>query len=342
MEKRIAKKGLAVDFRIKEEKIMISVAMATYNGEKYILEQLESICKQTVKVDEIVIVDDCSQDSTVALIKDFIDRHSTCNIRFWENEKNLGYKKNFHKALSLCEGEIIFLSDQDDIWKEHKVETLWNILKEHEEISLISSSFMYVDGQGNKNDENRKVYKKKIRSNELVSIPIEDLLFHNISQGCSMAIKKEVKDVYLEHFTEELPHDRMLNVIASLEKKCYYLNDPLFYYRIHDNNTIGLNEGLTWKEKNTYPVRLHDSEQAFEVIRFIKNVDKEFYKNNMSVLKAEVFVIRHNKNLRRKNWVKLIFQNFNPLYWKLKTVRGRLLDIVFCFSNAKLYEEEEE
>lgn len=316
--------------------------MATYNGEKYILEQLESICKQTVKVDEIVIVDDCSQDSTVALIKDFIGEHSTYNIRFFENEKNLGYKKNFHKAMSLCEGEIIFLSDQDDIWLEHKVETLRKILNEQDEISLISSSFMYVDGQGNKNDENRKVYKKKILRNELANVPIEDLLFHNISQGCSMAMKKEIKDIYLEHFTEELPHDRMLNVIASTKKKCYYLNDPLFYYRIHDNNTIGLNEGLTWKEKNTYPVRMHDSEQAFEVIRFIKNVDEEYYHNNMSVLRAELFVIRHNKNLRTKNWIKLIFQNFNPLYWKLKTVRGRLLDIVFCFGNAKLYEEEEE
>ena len=320
---------------------MISVAMATYNGEKYILEQLESIFKQTVTVDEIVIVDDCSQDSTVSLIKDFMERHSMCNIRFYENENNLGYKKNFYKALSLCEGEIIFLSDQDDIWKEQKVEVLSKILTEHEEISLVSSSFMQVDGQGNKNDENKKAYQKKIRENELINVPIEDLLFHNVSQGCSMAMKKEIRDIYIEHFKEELPHDRMLNVIASMKKKCYYLNEPLFYYRIHDNNTIGLNEGLTWKEKNTYQVRMHDSEQAFEVIRYIENVDEDYHNSSMSVLKTELFVIRHNKNLRTKNWIKLIFQNFNPLYWKLKTIRGRLLDIVFCFSNAKSYEEEE-
>lgn len=342
MEKGIAKKSLAVDFRIKGEKTMISVAMASYNGEKYILEQLESIYNQTVKVDELVIVDDCSRDGTVALVKEFIEHHSDCNIRFYENEKNLGYKKNFYKALSLCKGDIIFLSDQDDIWEEYKVEMLQKIFDENEEVSLVSSSFMHVDGHGNKNDENKKAYKRWIRKDELVYVPIEDLLFHNISQGCSMAMRKEIKDIYLEHFTDELPHDRILNVIAAMQKKCYYLNKPLFYYRIHDNNTIGLNEGLTWKEKNTYPVRMHDSEEAFNVIRFIEDVDEDYHDNSMSVLKADLFVIHHNRNLRRKNWVKLIFQNFNPLYWKLKTVRGRLLDIVFCFSNAKLYEEEEE
>lgn len=321
---------------------MISVAMASYNGEKYILEQLESIYNQTVKVDEIIIVDDCSKDGTVAVIKDFMETHPECKVRLYENEANLGYKKNFYKAMSLCDGEIIFLCDQDDAWEEYKVEMLRKILDEYEEVSLVSSSFMHIDGRGNKDNGNRRAYKKRMRKNELICVPVEDLIFHNISQGCSMAMRKEIKDLYLEHFTEELPHDWMLNVIAAMQKKCYYLNKALFYYRIHDNNTIGLNENLTLKKKNTFKVREHDARKAINVTQFIEDVDEDYHNQSLFILKAKIFAINHVKNLRGKKWIKLIFQNFNPLYWKLKTLRGRLLDIAFCFSNADPFEEEKE
>ena len=157
-----------------------------------------------------------------------------------------------------------------------------------------------------------------------------------------MAMRKEIKDLYLEHFTEELPHDWMLNVIAAMQKKCYYLNKALFYYRIHDNNTIGLNENLTLKKKNTFKVREHDARKAINVTQFIEDVDEDYHNQSLFILKAKIFAINHVKNLRGKKWIKLIFQNFNPLYWKLKTLRGRLLDIAFCFSNADPFEEEKE
>ena len=86
---------------------MISVAMTSYNGEKYIEEQIESILNQTVKIDEIIIVDDGSIDGTIDLIKKY-------DVTLVQNEKNIGYKENFKKAMSLCHGDIIFLCDQDD------------------------------------------------------------------------------------------------------------------------------------------------------------------------------------------------------------------------------------
>lgn len=99
--------------------MMNSVAMCTYNGEKYIKEQLESIIHQTLPPDEIIICDDGSNDHTISAIKE--------TMRVWrgswmlvQNEKNLGYKKNFQKAISLCQGDIIYLSDQDDVWDLHK------------------------------------------------------------------------------------------------------------------------------------------------------------------------------------------------------------------------------
>lgn len=86
---------------------MISVAMATFNGEIYIQEQLDSIYNQTRKVDEIIIVDDCSSDSTVRVIEQYILSHKDINIKLYKNEENLGYKKNFKKAISLDRKSVV-------------------------------------------------------------------------------------------------------------------------------------------------------------------------------------------------------------------------------------------
>lgn len=309
---------------------MISVAMATYNGERYIAEQLESICKQTKKVDEVVIVDDCSTDGTTEIVRKYTHQYPQCNIRFFENEENLGYKKNFYRAMSLCEGDIIFLCDQDDIWRENKVAVLTDILNNNRNIALVSSSFVQIDGEGKEVSGNKSAYKRKMKSQELISVPLEDLIFHNISQGCAMALKKEIKEMYLKAFTEDLPHDWMLNVIATMRKKCYYLNDPMFYYRVHEKNTIGLNEGLTLTKKNSAEVRIHDAKQAIKVLSLIEQIDKVYYSENTWLERMKRFSESHIVYLEKKHLLKIMFQNFNPYYRKLKTVRGRLLDMFFC------------
>lgn len=309
---------------------MISVAMATYNGERYIAEQLESICKQTKKVDEIVIVDDCSKDGTTEIVRRYGNQYPECNIRFFENETNLGYKKNFYKAMSLCEGDIIFLCDQDDIWRENKVEVLTEILNNNSDIALVSSSFIQINGEGKEVSGNKSAYKRKIKAQELVSVPLEDLIFHNISQGCAMAFRKEIKDSYMQFCVEELPHDWILNVIAAMQKKCYYLNSTMFYYRIHGDNTIGLNEELTLNKKKSLAVRSHDAMQALKVLDLIESVDWSFYQENLWLAAMRQFSLNHITYLKNKKFGKIMFQNFEQHYGKLKTVRGRLLDLFFC------------
>lgn len=101
----------------------LSVAMCTYNGEKYIREQLMSIRNQTLRIDEIVICDDCSEDDTVEIIENLI-RQYDLPVRLHVNTWNHGYRKNFEQAICRCSGDIIFLSDQDDIWLPTKVETI--------------------------------------------------------------------------------------------------------------------------------------------------------------------------------------------------------------------------
>src|SRR5919199_6162917 len=101
----------------------VSVAMCTYNGERYLQEQLDSIAAQTCLPDELVVCDDRSSDRTLEIIQIFKSKVSF-PVHLHINPENLGTIKNFEKAISLCTGDIIVLSDQDDVWKPHKVETI--------------------------------------------------------------------------------------------------------------------------------------------------------------------------------------------------------------------------
>ena len=119
---------------------LVSIAMATYNGEKYVAEQLESLVKQTHKNIEIVIVDDCSTDNTVSVVKEFQKKYGF--ITLIEKENNSGVTKTFEHAICNCKGEYIALSDQDDIWQPDKIEILLSELN-HED--AIYSNSLLID-----------------------------------------------------------------------------------------------------------------------------------------------------------------------------------------------------
>ena len=102
----------------------VSVAMAVYNGELFLSEQLLSIMRQTHAVDEIVVCDDHSTDSTKDIVNQYVQKYpNICWKLFW-NQKNIGFRKNFRQAIDACTGDIIFFCDQDDIWMENKVEVM--------------------------------------------------------------------------------------------------------------------------------------------------------------------------------------------------------------------------
>ncbi|MGN0728895.1 glycosyltransferase [Treponema sp.] len=100
----------------------VSIALATYNGEKYLREQLNSILSQSIQDFELIACDDCSTDSTLQILNEYVEKD--IRIKVFANEKNLGFKKNFEKAILLCSGDYIALSDQDDIWTEKHLQVL--------------------------------------------------------------------------------------------------------------------------------------------------------------------------------------------------------------------------
>ena len=122
----------------------ISIAMATYNGAAHIQQQLESFLSQTYPPDEVVVCDDCSTDETIEILESFRES-APFTVAIHRNEKNLGYTKNFEKALQNCSGELIFLSDQDDVWFPNKVERVTDVFLAHPDKLLVIHDGELVD-----------------------------------------------------------------------------------------------------------------------------------------------------------------------------------------------------
>src|SRR5262245_33463585 len=122
----------------------ISIALCTYNGAKFLSSQLESYLVQTQMPDEVVVCDDRSNDQTVEILKAFAER-APFSVRVLVNDQNLGSTKNFEKAISLCSGEFIFLSDQDDIWNPDKIEKMTAPFENDPDVGLVFSDVELVD-----------------------------------------------------------------------------------------------------------------------------------------------------------------------------------------------------
>ena len=122
---------------------MISVALATYNGSRFIREQIDSILAQTMDDFEIIICDDCSSDNTIEILQEYCSKDE--RIHIYKNSANIGFKKNFEKILSLCKGEFIAFCDQDDIWDPKHLETLYNNIGNND---CIGANSLIIDENG--------------------------------------------------------------------------------------------------------------------------------------------------------------------------------------------------
>ena len=204
---------------------MISVCIATYNGEKYIQEQLFSILKQLNNSDEVIISDDNSTDNTLEVIQSFNDSR----IKIFINDKEKGYTRNFENALEKASGDIIFLSDQDDVWMDDKVTYCIEALKD--------SDFVVHDGKivdGSLEEKHSSILEfRNARNGFLVN-------FINIKYlGCCMVFKRKVLDKALPFPKKQYltTHDSWLTLVAEMYFKVSLIKKPLILYRRHGANT---------------------------------------------------------------------------------------------------------
>jgi rhamnosyltransferase len=319
----------------------ISIAMTTYNGEKFVEKQLLSLLNQTRKADEVIIRDDCSTDKTAEIVSEFIQKNALNNWKFSVNEKNLGYKLNFYNAIKQTSGDIIFLCDQDDIWMPKKLQLMENVFFEHKEIKALNSSFEFMDGE----DKTFSVHLKKDRANnnlirtkklmipeELKEIDLVSILTHNISPGCTMAFTKCVKDIYLGKSNCKIVHDWEINFIAASLNGLYFYNVPLIQYHIHSCNVIGLNSIVGKDNSNPadYYVRLERAKLAYETLMSFQDYWETLNDESKIVLKKQKqFVYNRMLALEQKK-ISMIMKlySFRRNYKSSITFKGRMADIV--------------
>lgn len=215
----------------------VAVAMALYNGARFIEKQLDCIRLQTKKVDRVVMCDDGSKDETVTIVKNYIERYGLGETwSLYINEQNLGYIKNFYKAMTLCEEDLIFLADQDDIWELDKVEKMAKVMEDNTAITLLSSKYGIIDG-----DDNRikTVMHEESKGNETcIPVQVIDIMRAYNWPGMAMCIRRiffaEVYDSIKEH---KIPHDLAFAIIAA-DREAFYEYDYVgVYHRRHNNNT---------------------------------------------------------------------------------------------------------
>ncbi len=202
--------------------MLVSVCLATYNGEKYIREQIESILKQLQADDELVITDDASVDNTAEIIRCVQDDR----IVFIQNNNRLGVIKNFEKALKVARGEYIFLSDQDDVWLDEKLQTFLRYLQKSDiivsdaiivnaQLEVLHASFFRLKG----------VRKGLLRN-----------FYKNNYMGCNMAFHRKVLSIALP-FPDDIPmHDIWLGIIGELFFTTRFIPEKLNLYRRHSYN----------------------------------------------------------------------------------------------------------
>ncbi len=215
---------------------MISIAMATYNGEEFLEEQLDSILHQTIQDFEVVVCDDQSKDSTWQILEQYAKRDKRFHI--YRNEKNLGFKKNFEKAIGLTQGDYIALCDQDDIWYPRHLEILLNNIGNN---MLCIGNCDMIDKNGNvyntryyeDSQQYHYQYSDSIRQSCRILFSISPFI------GCSMMMKKSFIDTALPFPEEVRYHDVWLSLLGCF---CGMTFTPMkiIQYRMTGKNVTGL------------------------------------------------------------------------------------------------------
>jgi len=217
----------------------VSVALCTYNGQKYIEEQMNSLLLQTRLPDEIVICDDFSTDGTFDIVSGF--SKSSASITVYRNPANVGPTLNFERAIKLCSGDIIFLSDQDDIWMSDKIEVMLNEFKKDPDIGMVFGNAYVVD------ERLRTIgtlwemldFSQKEKEAFISGKAIDILAKRNFVTGMAMAVRRSaLKDTF--PFARLWVHDEWIAIIVACQSKVVLLNRTVVFYRQHSNQQIGI------------------------------------------------------------------------------------------------------
>ena len=271
----------------------ISVAMTTYNGEKFIVEQLDSIRTQTRVPDEVIICDDKSQDNTVQLVKTYIRDYGLTNWQIIVNDINLGWKKNFFEAVKRITGDIVFFADQDDIWLPEKIETMSKLMFENN-MGAIYASKTFINDEGILKPERMETL---FFSHKLRQIPLTESFYTIKTLGCCMCVSRTIIDAYIDLGFYEGGHDSQCGRLALFLSTLWYLDEPIIKYRVHGNNTSGISADISFGA-STLEKRIQSLYVTIKWLNLLQQIE------GISILQQQFLQNCCNAILKRINYLK--------------------------------------
>ncbi|MBV8328645.1 glycosyltransferase family 2 protein [Chryseobacterium sp.] len=284
-----------------EQKVSVDILLPTYNGEKFLSEQIESILNQSFTDFRLLIRDDGSKDRTREMIKDFQSKdHRIVVIE--DGEGNLGLVRSIEKLLRISDADTVFFADQDDFWLEEKIDLFLKNYNDPSVPTLIHSNCYVTD-----EDLNIKgLFLNAVSQRE----GLKDSFFHYFVQGASAMINRKLKE-YLLPFPDDIYiHDRYFHIISEIVGKRTYLEVPTMYYRQHGGNLIG-SQSLFQKIKRNFKLKKF---YLREDKKLISAISKNYTDNDL----LKVYEILTSDTVSRLKKIKLLTKHHIPLRVKEK------------------------
>ncbi len=285
---------------------LISVALCTYNGSKHLREQLDSIVNQNYPHLEIIVVDDCSTDDTFRILKEYAANDS--RIKCFANDRNLGFNKNFEKALRLTSGDYIAISDQDDIWDLNKLQLLYDAIGNH---WLVFSNSVFIDEKGKPTGE-FLLNDFNINHRNFATIARE-----NFITGHAILTSRSLLQ-YILPLPEQGFYDWWIGFIALYHHQLTYLDRVLTQYRKHENSVVQ----QMHLDKDDQGIKKMLAEAKITQINALVDYNWLTKDDRQLLIKVQKLIqdtANHNPSLAS---IKLIYQHYPLLFPSFKMRKG--------------------
>ncbi|HUN83331.1 MAG TPA: glycosyltransferase [Terracidiphilus sp.] len=289
----------------------ISVVMCTFNGERYLGEQLQSISEQTMLPAELVVCDDQSSDRTIQILEEFSES-VPFSVRIYQNRSRVGSTVNFDHALKLACGELIALSDQDDKWVPHKLERLSTILVGRPDAGGVFSDASLIDSASRPIDGSLFAKHKFTRAKRtsFLADPISILLKHSVVCGATLMLRAAVVRS-MPPIPASWVHDGWLAWMVVLNSKLAFSSERLMEYRVHDGQQIGLcprntsaNTAVNQEPLRTYYQRV--ANQFAELLNHVEESDLPSRDRFVTEIKEKIAFLQRESSLSRRSTMRAL------------------------------------
>lgn len=304
-----------------------SVVMATYNGAKYIVEQLDSILNQTRSVDEVIICDDVSSDETVSIVRQYInEKKLNSNWKLYVNEKNLGFADNFNRAVNLADGEYIFFSDQDDIWDKDKIRIMVDYMEQNQECKVLCTDYDLFYSCSDAPEAPKSVLDRMTDDGSIEKIQLTHQNVNMRTLGCCMCIRRSFRDEAAAYWVDGWAQDDRFWRLAVCVDGCYLLHRKLIRHRMHDNNTASFNKYHT-KECR---VKLFREKQAanLQMLALLKDRSADGQKLGVVTDHVSAMDMRLELLEKHKLWLAFPLMRYAKCY---ESAKSMLVDVLISF-----------